>query len=57
MPDELARYNLVIGLWKGDLTLKRKIAEAFEKMKEDGTLAAILGRYGVTSADLDGRGA
>ncbi len=57
LPDELARYNLVIGLWKGDLTLKRKIAEAFEKMKEDGTLAAILGRYGVTSAGLDGRDA
>ncbi|MDE0521367.1 MAG: transporter substrate-binding domain-containing protein [Boseongicola sp.] len=57
LPNELARYNLVIGLWKGDLTLKRKIAEAFEKMKEDGTLAAILGRYGVTSAGRDGRGA
>jgi polar amino acid transport system substrate-binding protein/cystine transport system substrate-binding protein/membrane-bound lytic murein transglycosylase F len=46
LPDELARYNLVFGLWKGDLTLKRKIAEAFRQLEEDGTLAAILARYG-----------
>jgi ABC-type amino acid transport substrate-binding protein len=46
MPEELARYNLVLGLWKGDLTLKRKIVQAFDQMKADGTLAAILDRYG-----------
>ncbi|AZQ66949.1 transporter substrate-binding domain-containing protein [Silicimonas algicola] len=46
MPDELARYNLVFGIWKGDLTLKRKIDEAFRQLHTDGTLAAILARYG-----------
>lgn len=46
LPDELARYNLVFGLWKGDLTLKRKIVQAFGQLEDDGTLAAILGRYG-----------
>jgi ABC-type amino acid transport substrate-binding protein len=46
LPDELARYNLVFGLWKGDLTLKRKVVEAFRKIEADGTLAAILERYG-----------
>jgi polar amino acid transport system substrate-binding protein/cystine transport system substrate-binding protein/membrane-bound lytic murein transglycosylase F len=46
LPDELARYNLVFGLWKGDLTLKRKIVEAFRQLESDGTLAAILERYG-----------
>ena len=46
LPDELARYNLVLGLWKGDLTLKRKIVQAFRQLEEDGTLAAILERYG-----------
>ena len=52
LPEELARYNLVLGLWKGDLTLKRKIVEAFDQMKSDGTLTAILERYGVaTMAD------
>jgi polar amino acid transport system substrate-binding protein/cystine transport system substrate-binding protein/membrane-bound lytic murein transglycosylase F len=47
MPDELARYNLVFGLWKGDLTLKRQIVHAFRTIESDGTLAAILERYGV----------
>ena len=46
LPEELARYNLVLGLWKGDVTLKRKIVEAFDQMKSDGRLAAILARYG-----------
>ena len=46
LPDELARYNLVFGLWKGDLTLKRKIVQAFRHLQADGTLAAILERYG-----------
>ena len=46
LPDELARYNLVFGLWKGDLTLKRKIVKAFRQLESDGTLAAILERYG-----------
>jgi polar amino acid transport system substrate-binding protein/cystine transport system substrate-binding protein/membrane-bound lytic murein transglycosylase F len=47
LPDELARYNLVFGLWKGDLTLKRKIVQAFRQLEADGTLLAILARYGV----------
>ena len=46
LPDELARYNLVFGLWKGDLTLKRKIVQAFRQLESDDTLAAILRRYG-----------
>ena len=33
LPDELARYNLVFGLWKGDLTLKRKIVQAFRQLE------------------------
>lgn len=43
----LARYNLVFGLWKGDITLKRRIAAAFRQIEGDGSLAAILARYGV----------
>ncbi len=46
LPDELDRYNLVFGLWKGDLTLKREIVQAFRQLESDGTLAAILERYG-----------
>jgi polar amino acid transport system substrate-binding protein/cystine transport system substrate-binding protein/membrane-bound lytic murein transglycosylase F len=54
MPDDLARYKLVFGLWKGDLTLKREIDRAFGKLRDDGTLAAILARYGVAPFGQDG---
>ncbi len=49
LPAQLPRYNLVFGLWKGDLTLKRKIVEAFRHIESDGTLAASLTRYGAGS--------
>lgn len=50
-PPELARYHLAFGLWKGDITLKRVIDQAFAEMTADGTIAAILDRYGVTPID------
>jgi ABC-type amino acid transport substrate-binding protein len=47
----LPRYNLVLGLWKGDITLKRAIESAFAGLETDGTLSAILDRYGVRPID------
>lgn len=49
MPEELVRFNLVVGLWKGDLTLKRAVVRAFRDLEADGTLAGILARYGAAS--------
>ncbi len=54
MPGELARHNLVFGLWKGDLTLKREIVEAFRQLESDGTLDGILERYGAAPMAQDG---
>lgn len=51
MPPELDRYNLVFGLWKGDVTLKRAIDQAFADLAADGTISAILARY--AGAPLD----
>ena len=48
---ELGRYNLVFGLWKGDITLKRAIEGAFAELSADGTIAAILDRYGAAPID------
>lgn len=45
MPEALPRYNVVWGLWKGDLTLKRAVEEAFEDLHRDGTIAAISEAY------------
>lgn len=50
-PPPLGRYNLVFGLWKGDITLKRAIEAAFADLSADGTLAAILDRYSAAPID------
>jgi polar amino acid transport system substrate-binding protein/cystine transport system substrate-binding protein/membrane-bound lytic murein transglycosylase F len=43
--DELPRYPVVIGLWKGDLTLKRAIVAGLAKLESSGDLAKVIGRY------------
>ncbi len=48
IPPPLGRYNVVFGLWKGDITLKRAIEAAFSQLSNDGTIADILDRYGAT---------
>jgi len=44
-PPQLPRYSLVLGLWKGDLTLKRAIVSGIGKLERDGEVAAITSRY------------
>ncbi len=45
MPAALDRYQVVLGLWKGDLTLKRAIVAAMQRMERSGAMAAIMARY------------
>jgi ABC-type amino acid transport substrate-binding protein len=45
LPGDLPRYPIAFGLWKGDLTLKRAIADGLDRLTRDGTVAAVLGRY------------
>jgi polar amino acid transport system substrate-binding protein/cystine transport system substrate-binding protein/membrane-bound lytic murein transglycosylase F len=45
LPGDLPRYPVAFGLWKGDLTLKRALAGALERLEHDRTVAAILARY------------
>jgi ABC-type amino acid transport substrate-binding protein len=44
-PPPLARYPVVLGLWKGDLTLKRAIVASLEKLERNGEVAKIKARY------------
>jgi ABC-type amino acid transport substrate-binding protein len=44
-PAPLVRYPLVLGLWKGDLTLKRSIISGLDKLERNGDVAAIMSRY------------
>jgi polar amino acid transport system substrate-binding protein/cystine transport system substrate-binding protein/membrane-bound lytic murein transglycosylase F len=45
MPPVLVRYDLVFGLWKGDLTLKRAIVASMERLRRGGDMARIEARY------------
>jgi polar amino acid transport system substrate-binding protein/cystine transport system substrate-binding protein/membrane-bound lytic murein transglycosylase F len=51
MPPDLVRYQLVFGLWKGDLTLKRAIVSAMERLRRRGEMAKIEARYAVSIAE------
>jgi polar amino acid transport system substrate-binding protein/cystine transport system substrate-binding protein/membrane-bound lytic murein transglycosylase F len=44
-PPELPRFPVVLGLWKGDLTLKRAIVDGFSRLESSGELAKIMARY------------
>ena len=46
MPPELDRYPVVLGLWKGDLTLKRAIVSALGQAQRNGEVATIIGPNG-----------
>jgi ABC-type amino acid transport substrate-binding protein len=41
----LDRYSVVLGLWKGDLTLKRAIVSSMRGMERSGEMATIMARY------------
>lgn len=43
----LESYPVVFGLWRGDLTLKRKLEAVLSDLKRDGTLGVIADRYGL----------
>ncbi|MFD1252104.1 cystine transporter subunit [Devosia equisanguinis] len=46
------RYPIGIGLWKGDLTLKRKLVSALGQLEADGSLDALKQKYDI--ADIGG---
>ncbi|MCW5719529.1 MAG: transporter substrate-binding domain-containing protein [Devosia sp.] len=50
-PGTEERYPLGIGLWKGDLTLKRKFVSALEQLQADGTIDALKEKYDI--ADIE----
>lgn len=50
-PGNEERYPIGIGLWKGDLTLKRQIAGALRALEADGSVAMLKQKYDI--ADID----
>lgn len=45
LPAPFGAGQVVFGLWKGDLTLKRAINRSLERLRGDGQLAQIIARY------------
>lgn len=45
LPEALARYPVAFGLWKGDLTLKRRLADAIAELEAEGLTRELAGRY------------
>lgn len=51
IPEGPLRHALAIGLWKGDLTLKRAITRVMEDLREEGLLDALAAKYGIGKLD------
>lgn len=51
MPESLGRYDIAIGLWKGDLTLKRAIAAIVNDLRAEGFLIALDQKYDIAQID------
>lgn len=47
LDENAARYPLGVGLWKGDLTLKRAVSAQLAALEADGTVAALRAKYGI----------
>lgn len=47
LPEELGRYPIAFGLWKGDLTLKRAIESSLASMRSSGELDNLIEAYDV----------
>lgn len=51
VPGNEERYPIGIGLWKGDLTLKRQVAGALDALEADSSIAQLKAKYDL--ADID----
>lgn len=45
LPESLARYPVAFGLWKGDLTLKRRLIDVIEDLERRGVTRELARRY------------
>lgn len=51
LSDELERLPIAFGLWKGELTLKRAVNRALERMRDSGRTDEILADYALAEID------
>lgn len=51
--DELSNYPIVLGLWKGDITLKRAVVGAIDELETSGQLDRLRDRYGLRELEAE----
>lgn len=51
LPEELGRFDVAFGLWKGDLSLKRAVSGAIRRLLERGDISRIISEYELASID------
>jgi len=56
MPPPLARYPVAFGLWKGDLTLKRRLAGVVDELEGEGLTRKLVERYRIAPIEATVRG-
>jgi polar amino acid transport system substrate-binding protein/cystine transport system substrate-binding protein/membrane-bound lytic murein transglycosylase F len=52
LPQSLARYPVAFGLWKGDLTLKRRLIDVIEDLDRRGVIRELARRYRIAPIDM-----
>jgi ABC-type amino acid transport substrate-binding protein len=55
MPAPLMRYPVAFGLWKGDLTLKRRLARVIDELEREGLTRELAERYRIAPIDATAR--
>jgi ABC-type amino acid transport substrate-binding protein len=51
LPEPLGRYPVAFGLWKGDLTLKRRLVAVIDDLDREGLPRELAGRYRIAPID------
>ena len=51
LPESLGRYPVAFGLWKGDLTLKRRLVAVIHDLEREGLTRELTSRYRIAPID------
>ena len=51
LPESLGRYPVAFGLWKGDLTLKRRLVAVIDDLEGEGLTRELAQRYRIAPID------
>jgi hypothetical protein len=52
LPESLRRYPVAFGLWKGDLTLKRRLFDIIDDLDREGLPRELAQRYKIAPIEM-----